>query len=58
LADATETIEQYTQLQNTAMKTIKDQIAATPGSALVGDALGSLARVNPFWAKPASKEAD
>jgi ABC-type transporter Mla subunit MlaD len=63
LVDATESIEQFNQMQNSAVKTLRDQIAAAPGSTMVvgafdelSDALGTLARLNPFWPRVAPKE--
>src|SRR5580700_7927081 len=56
LVDATDSIEQFNQIQISAVKTLREQIAATPGSTVVagaldelGEALGTLARLNPFW---------
>jgi hypothetical protein len=63
LLDATESIEQFNQMQSSAVKTVRDQIAATPGSTMVvgalddlSEALGTLARLNPFWPRVAPKE--
>jgi hypothetical protein len=56
LADATESLEQVTRMQADAKKAMQDQLATTPGgermAGAIGDfneALGGLARLNPFW---------
>lgn len=63
LLDATETLDQVNQLQSNAIKSVRDQVAATPGSTMVvgaldelNDALGTLARVNPFWPRGWARE--
>jgi hypothetical protein len=56
LADATQSLEQVTRVQTDAMKTMRDQLAATPGGERmagafgdINETLGGLARLNPFW---------
>ncbi len=63
LVDATESIEQFNQMQTNAVKTVRDQIASTPGSTMVvgalddlTDALATLARLNPFWPRISPKD--
>jgi hypothetical protein len=56
LDTATASMEQLTDMQAAAVRAVRDQIAASPGGAMVSgaldeltDALGTLARLNPFW---------
>ncbi len=56
LADATESLERVTRVQADAMNAMRDQLASTPGGERVAgafgdinEALGGLARLNPFW---------
>ncbi len=63
LLDATETLDQVNKLQSNAIKSVREQIASTPGTTTVvgaldelNDALNTLARVNPFWPRGWSRE--
>jgi hypothetical protein len=65
LADATESLEQVTRMQANAMKAMRDQLATTPGGDKmtgafgdINEALGGLARLNPFWPRVPPKGDD
>ena len=56
LSDATESMDQINQMQTSAIRALRDQLAAAPGSNMVAgaidelsDAFVTLARLNPFW---------
>lgn len=64
LLDATEGLDQVNQLQSNAIRSLRDQIASTPGTTMVvgaldelNDALNTLARVNPFWPRGGTRES-
>jgi hypothetical protein len=51
------------QLQSSAIRSVRDQVAARPGTTVVvgaldelNDALNTLARVNPFWPRGWTRE--
>jgi hypothetical protein len=65
LLDATETLERINQLQGQAVRSVREQMATTPGAnRMVGaldelnEALGSLGRLNPFWSREGSRETE
>ena len=59
LAEATEAMEQINLIQSGALKAVKEQLSSAPGGTVVAgaiddlaDALGTMARLNPFWPRP------
>jgi hypothetical protein len=52
-------MEQINQLQSGALKAVREQLSSAPGGTVVSgaiddltDALGTIARLNPFWPRP------
>jgi hypothetical protein len=65
LLDATETLERINQLQGQAIRSVRDQMATAPGATRMAgalddlnEALGSLGRLNPFWSREGTREAE
>jgi rhamnogalacturonyl hydrolase YesR len=53
MSDATDTLEQVTQIQSGAMKAVRDQLASAPGgsamTAAFEEAMERAAKLNPFF---------